>query len=83
MATLPIAEKVHAKEALQLAKSQTQVTEALTRENSNGDGIYNIRSRFGTASQDRWHDQDAGLRKEGDYITKQIRSNCVPRFDLK
>ena len=81
MATLRIADEVHPKEALHLAKSQTQVTEALTRENSNDDGIYNIRSRFGAASQDRLHDQDPDLRKEGDYRTKQVRSNCAPRFD--
>jgi hypothetical protein len=72
MATLRIADEVHPKEASQLAMSQTQVIEPLTREKSNGDGIYNIRSRFRAASLDGWQDEDPDLRKEGDYKTKQV-----------
>jgi hypothetical protein len=72
MATVRIADEIHPKEFLQLDKSQSQVIEPLTKEVSNGDGIYNIRSGIRTTSQDQWHDEDPGLRKEGDFKTKQV-----------
>lgn len=73
MATLRVAEEVHPKEASQPSNSQRQGGEPTER--INGDGIYNIRSRFEGVSQDR-SDEDPDLRREGDYKTTQVGISC-------
>lgn len=71
MATIRIADDAHPRGGLLISRSETQSSQTLQR-NSNGDGIYNIRSRSRAPSHDPRLDDDPGLRKEGDFKQKQV-----------
>lgn len=71
MTTIRIAEDPRAKGSLPLSKREKVDTE-LSVQRSRDDGIYNIRSLSKVASRERWHDEDPGLRKEGDFKQKQV-----------
>lgn len=77
MATIRIADGVHPKNELQAKDGRAADSTSVY---THDDGIYNMRSRrsshdlslYRTKSQQ--HDEDPGLRKEGDFKEKQVIS---------
>lgn len=76
MTTIRIEEDAHPKGIPHQPKSEPLGSE-LSIQTSRNDGIYNIRSRTRVALQDRSDDEDPGLRKEGDFKQKQVRSDSA------